>query len=92
MWKADEGCQPWLGVAVQAEVAAVLQRAEGSQHDQRELLVAWGRSEANQKLICCSEPEERILGLHCGFLLSSVLCRSLELGALSLGSWRAEGG
>ena len=53
--------------------------------------MAWGRSEANQKLICCSEPGEWILGAHCRFLLYSVLCLSLELEALSLGSWRSQG-
>ena len=57
MRKAEKGCRSLVGAAVQLEVAAA-----AAMDDQRKLLVSRGSCGANQKLICCSEPVEWILG------------------------------
>ena len=48
MRKAEEGCRPRLGVAVQAEVAAALHASAAARDNLEESQVTRGNSKANQ--------------------------------------------
>ena len=84
---AKEGCRPWLGVAVQAEVAAALRAAVAAGEDRRELQECRGRSESDPEVVCCTVDGFWIFGSVQNFLLPPVMVALSGLVGLYLGWW-----